>query len=415
MRLLARDDLAGFGNIGEGMAIQQMPGGRRIMWLAHENVKEFTGVDVTDPSHPRVIVQTDLPHQEMRSNSLAVVGDIMYVAHQTAKDGLPEAGMAVYDIADPESPKRIGTFDVTAPGSRGAHCLWCVDGHYAHLSSSLPGVTARNSRDVQFYVIVDVSDPTHPVEAGHWWLPGTMEGDTEEPPERHPAGGEWGGSGGGIDMGYGVHNANVYPRRPDRAYCGCKDAGLVILDISDIAHPTMVSRLDYHPPMPGMTHTALPLFDRELLIVTDEALRGGGEDWPKMTWVMDMRVETNPVVLGTLPLPDTEEFFNRPGRVGSHNLHENQPVPTSFISEELVFGTYFNAGIRVHDISNPFQPEEKAYFIPEMVEKPEGAPAPFFGHSVPGMNLNDVYVDENRLVYTVDRQWGGLYILELTV
>ena len=50
-----------------------------------------------------------------------------------------------------------------------------------------------------------------------------------------------------------------------------------------------------------------------------------------------------------------------------------------------------------------------------MVEKPEGAPAPFFGHAVAGMNLNDVYVDENWLVYTVDRQWGGLYILELTI
>jgi hypothetical protein len=32
-----------------------------------------------------------------------------------------------------------------------------------------------------------------------------------------------------------------------------------------------------------------------------------------------------------------------------------------------------------------------------------------------GINLNDVYVDENRLVYTVDRIRGGLYILELTI
>ena len=29
--------------------------------------------------------------------------------------------------------------------------------------------------------------------------------------------------------------------------------------------------------------------------------------------------------------------------------------------------------------------------------------------------INDVYVDENRLVYAVDRFAGGLYVLELTL
>jgi hypothetical protein len=31
------------------------------------------------------------------------------------------------------------------------------------------------------------------------------------------------------------------------------------------------------------------------------------------------------------------------------------------------------------------------------------------------VQLNDVYVDERRLVYTVDRFSGGLYILEMNV
>ena len=29
--------------------------------------------------------------------------------------------------------------------------------------------------------------------------------------------------------------------------------------------------------------------------------------------------------------------------------------------------------------------------------------------------INDVHVDENRLVYCVDRFAGGLYVLELTI
>ena len=48
MRLIGHNTLRGFGNIGEGMAIQQAPDGRRIMWLAHESLKNVTALDVSD-------------------------------------------------------------------------------------------------------------------------------------------------------------------------------------------------------------------------------------------------------------------------------------------------------------------------------------------------------------------------------
>ena len=81
MRLLAHHELQGFGGMGEGMGLQLAKGGRRILLLAHESApKNFTGVDVTDPRAPRVIVQTDLPHAKMRSNSLDVVGDTPSIA-----------------------------------------------------------------------------------------------------------------------------------------------------------------------------------------------------------------------------------------------------------------------------------------------------------------------------------------------
>lgn len=404
MRLLGHDGLAGFGNIGEGMAIQQAGDGRRIMWLAHESHKDFTGLDVTDPRDPSVVVQTDLAHPDMRSNSLAVVGDIMYVAHQTSARGLPNAEMRIYDISKPEEPRSIGVFDVTAPDSRGVHCLWCVDGEFAHLKTTMPDAIARNPADSQFYVSVDVRDPTKPVEVGRWWIPGTMEGDTDDPPERHTE----------FQGGFGAHNINVYPQRPDRAYAAFKDGGVVILDISDMAHPKQVSRLDYHPPLPGYTHTVMPLFERELLIVTEESLGWGAKDWPKLVWVMDMRVETNIIMLSSMPVPDPSEFAHVGGRYGAHNIHENQPVPTSLISEDLVFGTYFNGGLRVHDTTNPFQPKEVAWFIPDEPEHGKELAA-LLARPIPGMNMNDVYVDENRIIYAADRQWGGVYTLELTL
>src|SRR3979411_1205453 len=108
MRLLAHHEPQGFGGIGEGMAMQFARDGRRILWLAHESApKNFTGVDVTDPRAPRVVVQTELPHAKVRSNSLDVVGEVMAVACQTQTTGLKPAGFDLFDVSVPERPKLI--------------------------------------------------------------------------------------------------------------------------------------------------------------------------------------------------------------------------------------------------------------------------------------------------------------------
>ena len=56
-KLLAQNDLGGFGGMGEGMAVQIAKDGRRIIWLAHESApKNFTGVDqpYETPEHPEL-------------------------------------------------------------------------------------------------------------------------------------------------------------------------------------------------------------------------------------------------------------------------------------------------------------------------------------------------------------------------
>ena len=102
MRLLAHHELSGFGGIGEGMAMQQAKDGRRILWMAHEAApKNFTAVDVTEPRAPKLVVQTDLPHAKVRSNSLDIVGDTMIVAYQTKAVGMKPAGFDIFDISTP--------------------------------------------------------------------------------------------------------------------------------------------------------------------------------------------------------------------------------------------------------------------------------------------------------------------------
>ena len=394
MRLISHHDLNGYGNIGEGVHLHQTQDGRRVLYLAHESApKDITSVDVTDIANPQLLAQTELAYGHLRSNSLSIVDDTMLVAYQSLEPGQPGTGMGVYNISNPEEPQQIGFMDLGGEYSRGCHCLWWVDGNYAHLSTGAADFQPRDQKDDQFYMIVDVSDPTSPQEAGRWWFPGTREGDADPMPARHPQ----------FDAGHRLHNGNVYPERPDRAYCAYMDSGVVILDIEDKANPKMVSHINYAPPFPGFTHTVLPLFNRDLMLVTQESVRLGGEDYPKLMWMMDIRDETNPIIISTLPMPDTDDFFNRPGRFGAHNVYENQPGSTCFFSDKLIFATLFNAGVRVYDTSDPFRPEEVAYFVPEI---PDGAPS---------NGINDVYVDENGIMYVVDRLKGGLYILELTI
>jgi hypothetical protein len=367
-KLIGHHLLDGFGGMGEGMSIQIAPDGRRILWLAHESApKNFTAVDVSDPRKPKVVVQTDLPQAHMRSNSLETSGNIMAVAYQTQKKGLQPAGMELFDISVPEKPRSISFFDCSGATSRGVHQLWFCDGEYVHCASGAPDFTPTHPNDDQFYRCIDVRNPSKPVEIGRWWMPGTRQGDNVMPPPRHP-----------LDKGHRAHNTNVYPQRGDRCYLAYIDGGMFILDISDKANPKRISQW------------------------TDESTENNAKDWPKLIWVLDAREESNLVPIATCPLPDHKAFAAK-GRFGAHNIHENVPLPTVWQSDQIVLGTFFNGGLRAYDISNPYQPQQVGVFVP---------PAPPMAPTGT-IQLNDVFVDEREIVYTVDRHAGGLYILEM--
>ena len=209
LQLLGHDDLGGLG-CGEGTALLQR-GGRRYLYIAHERGPgNFSVVDVTDPRSPRVVHHAQLPHDRVRSNSLAVAGDLMVVAYQVAETGLTPAGIEVFDLSEPEAPRSISSLDLSGPASRGTHWVGFVDGRFAYLSTGMPTSRPRDQRDDQFPVIVDLADPSRPTVVGSWHLPGTQEDDDAPPPVRHPV----------FDAGFRSHNVNVYPERPDRAYVG---------------------------------------------------------------------------------------------------------------------------------------------------------------------------------------------------
>ncbi len=397
LKLLAQHDAGGAANLGEGMAMKVTPDGRRIMYIAHENVPvAFSIFDVTEPSAPKLVWQLPLPHKNVRGNSLAMRGDLLLMAYQVNKPGLKPAGFQVYDISNPVEPREVSFFDMSGgPASQGVHYISFMDGRYAHITTGAPDFEPKHRKDHQFYMIVDLANPSKPTEVGRWWMPGQRKGDKDELPPRHvpPC----------LDFAFRPHHCLSYPERPDRAYIGYIDGGIVILDIADKAHPKLISRLDYHPPFPGFTHTVLPLFDRDLLVVTDEATGDPGLDWPKRYWIVDVREESNPVMIASMPTPEGfDELHRIGGRIGAHNIHENEPEPGSAKLQNTVVTTWFSAGVRVYDIADPFRPEEIAAFLPET---PEGQR---------GCRISDVFVDDRNIIYAADRACGGLYVLEYT-
>jgi hypothetical protein len=115
--------------------------------------------------------------------------------------------------------------------------------------------------------------------------------------------------------------------------------------------------------------------------------------------VVDIANELHPRVVSEFPVPEGD-FCSRGGRFGPHNLHEMRPGSLS--DPNTVYVTWFNAGLRVVDVSDPQQPKEVAYFVPDA---PPGRSS---------IQFNDVLVGADGLVYVTDRFKGGLYIVERT-
>ena len=396
MQIIGHSDLNGAGKGGEGLALRQYPDGRRVLFLAHESAPMcFSAIDVTKPEDPKVIAQVPVAAEFVRCNSLGLSGTTLAVAHQVEKAGQPDAGMDTYDVADPVHPRKLAYFDTTGPHSRGVHYLWFADGEYAYLSTGAKDFTPHNANDDQFLMIVDLRDPVHPKETGRWWLPGTRVGDKEPPPPRVAP----------FDTGIRMHSPALSSERPDRVYIGWIDGGLVILDIADKAHPKLVAHRSWQSVGNGFAHTLLPIPSRNLLIQTEEATAANCKDWPKRDWVWDMSDEKNLIPLAAFPPPaDFSQLCKAGGRFGAHNIDMNRPASTSRTLNKTVVGSFFNGGIRAYSIEDPTHPVEIGYLV-------EAAPA---GNATHTIQINDVYVDENGLIYANDRLSGGLDIVKYT-
>lgn len=389
------------------------PDGMQLMvhrghaYVAHMFSGGFSVLDVRDPKNLRTLTYVPAPPNTWTIH-LQTHDDLLLVIHAKDMFGAQEfaderayysgalgktvgtadakrtrdwsAGLAVYDISQPAAPRRIGFMPVEGGG---IHRLWYTGGRWAYASVLLDGFTDY------IFMTVDMGDPSRPREAGRWWIPGMNLAAGETP--------AWPTS-----RRYGLHHAIVHG---DTAYAAWRDAGMVVLDVADRSQPKLVVHKNWSPPFGGGTHNCLPLPDRDLLVVLDEAVLDHQEDGLKLIWVFDNRVRENPVSIATCPSPAEADYRAKGGHFGPHNIHENRPG--SFVSSQLIFATYQNAGIRVFDISNAFAPKEVGALVPP-------APARMMDkrpNRTRVIQSADVFVDAAGIVYATDYN-GGLSIIE---
>lgn len=403
MRLIGHSDQGGR---ADGVQVMVHRG---YAYVGHMFSKGFSIIDVRDPKNPRAVNYVAAPpntwniHLQTHDDLLLVInakdmfaavefadekayyqgqlGTVVGTAQAATKPARDwTAGVAVYDIAKPAEPRRIGFMAVDGGG---IHRLWYVGGRWAYASALIDGFTDY------IFITIDMADPTRPREAGRWWIPGMNAAAGETP--------DWPAT-----RRYGLHHAIVHG---DTAYAAWRDAGMVVLDVADRARPKLIAHRDGVPPFGGGTHNCLPLADRDLLIVLDEAVLDHQEDGVKNIWAIDNRDHADPRIIATFPQPAEADYKSKGGHFGPHNLHENRPG--SFVSSQTIFATYQNAGVRVFDIRNAQAPVEVAAWVPP-------APPRLMDHRPNRARViqsADVFVDAAGLIYSTDYN-AGLFILE---
>jgi hypothetical protein len=374
---------------------------RRHLYVGHMFSNGVTILDATDPRRLKPVGfftagdQTRTHHLQASDDLLLVANGANIVAMQSYdnlrgyfENALADSitnrkkfrsGLSIHDISRPAELKEIAFLEM--PGF-GINRLWWPGGRYAYVAAHFDGFTDH------ILCVVDLSTIGKPEIVSRWWLPGMNRaaGESSTTPQ-----------GRRVALHHMITAGN-------RGYAAWRDGGLTIHDIEDPTQPRLLAHLNWSPPFPGGTHTALPLPGRNLLIVADEANAEKCAKGTFHTFVVDIRAPENPVSISTLPTPKDRDYCAA-GTFGPHNLHENRRG--SFQSEETIFATYNNAGVRVFDIRDAFAPKEVAYWVPPTPRKLID-PRP---NVAVAAKSADVYVTNDGVIYVTD--WNaGLNVLE---
>ena len=391
---------------------------RWYLYLGHFWHRGWSVLDVTDPAAPEYLRYVEGPEntstgQVQVADGLLVtslekpIGDWGHVDGPKPDLDAPfEESAYVWDVeTDPADPALLGQW---SSGGEGTHRNFYNGGDYAYLCARLDGIEGFRGKAL---CVVDLSDPTDPEEVARWWWPGQGPGEADEDDERF------------------YFHGPAYVR-DDRAYLSYGSVGAIVLDVADPTDPEYLTHVDFGDLGSWLgCHSFIPLPGTDLAVVNDEAILEGSPldaDGDPMHYVFvvdvsderapgwDGQERVGPKLVSAVPTPtpgDDQPYSNyheRAGRFGPHNQHHYREGSPRLETSDLLFTTWFNAGLRVYDISDPLAPREAGHYVP-------GDPERRIGHPRPGSGLvstlEDVVVDERGYIYCSDPQ-QGLFVLE---
>ena len=388
---------------GRPDAVQVMVNKRHV-YVGHMFSNGITVLDASDPRNLKPVLYWSLgqgdftrTHQLQTANDLLLAANGANIVAMQSYDGQRgyfennladsitnrkkfRSGLSIHDISKPGELREIAFLEIPGFGINRTH--W-TGGRYAYVSAHFDGFTDH------ILCVVDLNNITKPEIVSRWWLPGMNRAAGEKPalPQGRRA---------------ALHHMLT---AGNRGYACWRDGGLTVHDISDPRAPKLLSHINWSPPFPGGTHTALPLPGRNLAVVVDEANAEKCAKGMFHTFVLDVRAPQNPVPIATLPTPRDRNWCAAAGTFGPHNVHENRP--NSFQSEEMIFATYNNAGVRIFDIKDAFAPKEVAYWAPPTPKKLID-PRPKVSLAA---KTADLYVMPDGLMFVTD--WNaGLNVLQ---
>jgi len=183
----------------------------------------------------------------------------------------------------------------------------------------------------------------------------------------------------------------------------------VILDVSDPAAPVQVGMLSVYPPLGSSiaTHTAQPIPGTKLVVLNSEALNERSREPANFAAIVDVSDERDPVLISFFPVPEPPpgapfaSFASKGGRFGPHNQHQPQGQNCLEPIGDFIYLTYFNAGLQIYDISDPFAPRIAGSYIPD---DPKSRRGPLPSELV--VQVEDVIVDRRGFIYLSEKNSG---------
>ena len=383
------------GHIPFKMSIQQA-NGRWYMYTGAQNDRGWAVLDITNPADPAVLNWIPGP-KNTRTVQVDIAGGKMITGLERSQGGGDtdpskpwDEGVLIWSLADPVHPTLLGQYKT---GGLGTHRNGYYGGRYMYLAAGAKGYSGN------IFEIVDINDPAHPVEVSRWALPELALPDPNAMNTAWP-------------HGHGLHGPPVIEGNLAYLPFGTK---FVILDISDVRHPKEVSELTFDPPYHLLfaVHTVLPFPSRKIVETNSEGFCAEG---PSQVSLIDVADPAKPQILSYFPVPEPppgapyQNFCERSPGFGAHNVNMMFHNPSVDHSDNIIYMTYTNAGLRVFDISDARLPREIGYFVPPNREQKEGAAA---GAEGGVSNGADVIVDTRGYIYMSDRS-QGIWVLRYT-